>query len=119
MIKARFYVNKGALCLKVEGHAEAGPKGHDAVCAGASVLSATLADVVSIMGNHGELEKDPVIRMREGFANVKAKPTEAGRGKLLLAFSVIETGMCAIARNYPEYITVKLFDKPEIEGFSK
>lgn len=119
MVNVRFYINKGQLCLKVEGHANAGPKGQDVVCAGASVLAATLADTVTLMSAHGELEKDPYIKMDTGHAVIKAKPTVKGRGKLLLAFGVIATGMSAIARNYPGFIALQLFEKSEIEDYSK
>lgn len=119
MIQVRFYVNKGALCLKVEGHAQAAPKGEDVVCAGASVLAATLADFAAIMNAHGELEKEPHINMRAGYASIKVTPKADTRGKMLLAFSVIATGMSAIARNYPAYITLKLFEQSQLEDFSK
>lgn len=107
------------LCLRVEGHAAAAPKGEDVVCAGASTLAATLADFATIMAAHGELEKDPYIKMKNGLAVIKVKPKQENRGKMLLTFSVIATGMSAIRRNYPEYINLKLFDKSEIEDFSK
>ena len=119
MVQVRFYINKGQLCLKVEGHANAGPKGEDVVCAGASVLAATLADTVTLMRAHGELEKDPYIKMDTGHAVIKARPTENGKGKLLLAFGMIATGMSAIARNYPRFITLQLFEKADIEAYSK
>ena len=119
MINVRFYTQKDKLCLVVEGHALAAPKGEDAVCAGASVLAATLADFSSLMYAHGELAEEPTIQMRSGFARIKAKPRPESRGKLLLCFSVIATGMSAIARNYPAFIKLKLFDKSAIEDFSK
>ena len=118
MINVRFYTNKGALCMRVEGHADAAPKGEDVVCAGVSALAATLADYASIMSAHGETEREPQIRMVNGFTSVKVRPTKQHTGKLLTAFSVVTTGMKAIARNYPEYITLKLFDKSDLEGFS-
>lgn len=119
MINASFYVNSGMLCLKVQGHAAAAPKGEDVVCAGASVLAATIADFASIMDAHGELEKEPYIKMEAGFALVKVLPKPESRGKILLAFSLIAVGMSAIARNYPEYINLQLFERSQIEDFSK
>ena len=119
MVNVRFYTNKGMLCLRVEGHAQAAPKGEDVVCAGASVLAATLADFVTLMNAHGELEKEPYIKMDTGIAVVKVKPKPESRGKLLLSFSVIATGLSAMVRNYPDYIQLKLFDKSAIEDFSK
>lgn len=119
MVKVRFYINHGALCLKVEGHANAGPKGEDVVCAGASVLAATLADVVTIMDSHGEMETEPKISMSNGYAFVKAKPKPENKGKLLMVYSVIATGMSAVARNYPEHLSLKLFDQAAVTAFSE
>lgn len=119
MVQVRFYVNKGMLCLRVEGHARSAPKGEDVVCAGASVLAATLADFSTLMHIHGELEKEPLIKLDTGIAVIKVKPKPENRGKLLLSFSVIATGMSAMQRNYPEYIKIKLFEQSAIEDFSK
>lgn len=119
MVEVRFYVNKGMLCLKVEGHADAAPKGEDIVCAGVSALAATLADYVYGMNNAGMMEKEPQIQMNSGIAKIKAKPKPEAKGRLLLAFSVITTGMSAMKRNYPENIDLKLFDQSDILDFSK
>ena len=119
MIEARFYVNKGQLCMKVEGHAHAAPKGEDLICAGTSTLAAALAETVTVLHRQGLLEKEPDIHMKAGFVRIKVKPTEEHRGELLLVFSTIAAGMSSLCRSYPEYIRVKLFEDSEILEFSK
>lgn len=119
MVEVRFYVNKDMLCMKVEGHAEAAPKGEDIVCAGVSALAGTLADYVYGMNNAGMMEREPQIQMNNGHAKIKAAPKPEAKGRLLLAFSVITTGMRAIKRNYPENVDLTLFDQSDILDFSK
>lgn len=45
MIRARFFHADGKLCgVRIQGHAEAGPYGHDLVCAGVSALAIAIAN---------------------------------------------------------------------------
>ena len=119
MIDVRFYENKGKLCLKVEGHANAAPKGEDIVCAGVSALAVALADTLEMMHRNGDLEEAPEIRAKDGDMRVKVKAGQDHKGRLLLAFLYCQTGMLAIWRGYPKNVQIKTFDKAEIEAFSK
>lgn len=119
MIDVRFYENKGKLCMKVEGHANAAPKGEDIVCAGVSALAVALADTLEMMHRNGDLAEPPEIRAKDGDMRVKAKADREHGGSLLLAFLFCQTGMLAIWRGYPEHVQIKTFDKAEIEAFSK
>lgn len=118
MINVRFYVNKGKLCMKAEGHAASAPAGEDIVCAGVSALSVALADTLMLMDTHGQMEAPPQIRMDNGNATIKVRPEKKALGAVLIVFTVIQSGMIAIMRGYPEYIRVKTFDQAEVEALS-
>ena len=48
MVEAKFYRGgEGSLHMVLSGHAGAGPKGHDLVCAGVSALACTLGRAVA------------------------------------------------------------------------
>lgn len=119
MINVRFYINHGALCMRMTGHSAAAPHGEDLICAGASTLAATLADCAALLDRHGKTEGEPTVELRSGFACVKLLPKPECRGEALMMFSTVQLGMSALRRNYPAYIRLKPFDQSELADFSK
>lgn len=87
--------------VTVKGHAGAAEPGHDIVCAGVSALVYALCTRGS--GRYrAQEEKD-----QAGFAFVRCWPRP---GEEALCREMLETGMDglrAIARTYPEYVTVR------------
>ena len=57
------------LRLTIEGHAGSDTKGHDLVCASASILAYTVAQVVKAMEHHGDLE-DSCVELNDGDATI-------------------------------------------------
>jgi len=105
--------------MKAEGHAKSAPKGEDLVCSGISALSVALADTVTMMDEHGDLDCPPqIIVGKDGLMTVKVRPKPEAAGKVLLAFLFCQTGMIAIWRGYHEYVSIKTFDKAELKAFS-
>jgi len=105
--------------MKSEGHAGYSPNGDDVVCAGISALSVALADTVTMMDEHGDLDCPPqIIVGKDGLMTVKVRPKPEAMGKVLLAFLFCQTGMIAIWRGYHEFVSIKTFDKAELEAFS-
>ncbi|GHT74194.1 hypothetical protein FACS1894124_3720 [Spirochaetia bacterium] len=89
----------------VTGHAMAGPKGSDVVCAAVSVLTRTafrtLADREGITLKGGALERG-VFRM-ETAASAEARPFLAGAGAFLIE------GLRSVAKQYPEYCNMHIY----------
>ena len=59
-------VTAKGLCLEVTGHAGWAPRGSDLVCAGVSVLTATLAAAMTALWEQGRLNTQPEIAMGAG-----------------------------------------------------
>ena len=110
MIQAGFAMSgdKKSLSLTVTGHAGQAAAGQDVVCAAASILVYTAAQVVQAMYEGGRLEEKPVIRLEAGDAAIVCRPTGAAFAEALHAYTVIQTGFLLLARDYPEYIQVNL-----------
>ena len=114
MIKVKFRTHDATryLRLTVEGHAGSDTAGHDLVCASASILAYTVAQVVQAMEHHGDLSGKPCIELNEGDATIilRCKDediyTEARH-----TFFVAETGYLILAHNFPQYVEVKSVGK--------
>ena len=109
MIKATFAREDEVIVLKVEGHAGQDEKGHDIVCAAASILTYTIAQYLRYVGEQGGLKGEPHIKLNDGDALIVAKPTEEYEGEVLNAFFVAEVGYSLLAQNYPQYVELKMF----------
>ena len=109
MITAEFDFNMETLeaSLIVRGHASFAEIGTDIVCASASILTYTIAEIVQQMEERGRLEDTPIIRLEVGDACVacKCKDTKTF-AKVLNAFDVVRTGFNLLAENYPQNVNV-------------
>ena len=89
--------------LTVKGHAGSGEKGHDLVCAAASILVYTLAQ--SVMG--AELERkvrDVKVKANEGDAEIRCTPVHAFKNVMTLIYDSVCVGFDILAQQYPENI---------------
>lgn len=111
MIQASFYTDKssGSISLKVRGHAEAAEKGHDIICASASILAYTVAQAMEYMHAEGGLRKKPRIEFAGGDATIVAKPKGESYAEVLHTFFVAQVGYSLLAHNYPQYVELKPF----------
>ena len=96
------------LSLIIKGHAYHGEAGQDIICASASILTYTIAEIASKMIKAGKIAENSVIKLLEGdaFINMHCMGKEA-YNELLGAFNTIMTGYKLLAENYPQNIDVK------------
>lgn len=97
MIKVTYEPQKHT--VTVEGHSGSAPKGEDLVCAAATILTVTLAELVDSVSH------ERVIEMRDGYAKIHGDKRSAAY------FDFARTGFKLLAGDYPEHLM--LADKYE------
>lgn len=110
MIKARVNeTNTGSLSLCIKGHAGAAEIGQDIVCASASILAYTAAQLVKDYSASGKLKHKPTIFLKKGSSTVTCAPKEEYYNEVKHTFFVVQTGLNLLAHNYPQYVTLTKF----------
>ena len=103
MITVLWDVGNRRVGLYIRGHAGAGPKGHDLVCAAVSVLAQTAIYTAYKLS----LSDDVQSVIENGHAAILCRCREKEEHRRLCeAFSVIADGLFLLARRYPENITI-------------
>lgn len=89
----------------VEGHAEHGARGHDVVCAAASVLAFTLYRAVKLLDEEGEIS---VFNhsISKGNAEFDFTVKEDALGKAVSVVDSIVEGYLLLEENFPECVQV-------------
>ena len=116
MIKVKFRTHDATryLRLTVEGHAGSDTIGHDLVCASATILLYTVAQMVKAMEHHGDLVGKSCIELNEGDATIIIRcKNEDIYAEARHTFLVAETGYALLQHNFPEYVEVKSVGKAE------
>ena len=90
--------------VTVEGHAGAGPEGHDLVCAAVSALALTLAGNVSYMKDQGAVH-DVIIRLDEGNAEIQCTAHRRYKASVAQIFRSVCVGFELLAAKYPDHIS--------------
>ena len=90
--------------VTVEGHAGAGPEGHDLVCAAVSALALTLAGNVSYMEAQGAV-RNTIIKLDEGNAEIQCSPHRRYKDSVEQIFRSICVGFELLATKYPVNIS--------------
>ena len=93
--------------VSVEGHAYSGEKGHDLVCASASILAHTLATLVGNMEKAGQT-RYPTIEVGEGQALIACEVAGRYNSTVTFAFDAICAGFDLLAQSYPENISYEI-----------
>ena len=109
MIEARFTSDEKQkkLSLSVKGHAGYAEYGKDTICASASILAYTVAQIISAMWRHGDLAKDPTIRLDPGDIEISCEvEKKTVYAEAVHTFFVAEVGYTLLAYNHPEYVTI-------------
>ena len=107
MIRAIFSYDKEKreASMKVCGHAGQAKHGEDIVCASASILAYTLAQVIKAMEHNGDLAEPTTIDMESGDAVIVCRAKDLFLfAEVMYAFFVIETGYTLLAKNYPQFV---------------
>lgn len=118
MIKVTFRSDDDAksLCLTVQGHAGQADIGHDIVCASASILAYTVAQIVKTMEHRGDLDGKPIVALESGDAVISCKCRSNDLyAEAAYAFFVAQVGYSLLMHNFPqfvEFIKVGEADRP-------
>lgn len=88
--------------LKLDGHCNTAPKGYDLVCAAASILCLTMAQVLQENGE--KLRGEPKIELNDGDALLVWKPYKKYESALYNSLYTVLKGYQVLAYNYPECI---------------
>lgn len=112
MVKAKFRYNPAErkLSMRVSGHAGAGPKGFDVVCAGASMYAFGIAQCLKDMEEEGKLERPAMIDISSGRVSVCVIPNEECFYEALHTFYVAQRGFHLLAESYPDNVKFIPFD---------
>ena len=113
MVKVKFTENSktGMFSLTIKGHAGQAEIGKDIVCASASILAYTVAQIVTNMKSLGCLKKPPTVKIGKGDAVVSCQPKEEYRSEAEHTYLVVQTGYELLAHNYPQYVELTKFGK--------
>ena len=93
--------------VTVEGHAGAGPEGHDLVCAAVSALALTLAGNVSYMESQDAVH-GVILKLEEGNAEIQCIPYRRYRDSVEQIFRAICVGFELLATKYPKNISYEV-----------
>lgn len=107
MIEVRTYRQTeefwGLCRLAVDGHAGAGPKGRDLVCAAVSALVEALA--AWVRENPEGTVRESRVMLEEGYALIEAAAWKNKLPALTERFGLVEYGLKKLAEQYPEFVT--------------
>lgn len=94
--------------VNIQGHAGAGPKGEDVVCAGVSALAQTLVANVRHWGATGRLIEEPKTFLQEGFGEIRCNPKPKYEKSVRQVMVAICAGFEIVANAAPEYVSFTL-----------
>lgn len=116
MISVSLIVNdkERSLRLKVKGHAGQAVIGQDIVCASASILTYTVAQIVTDMESKAQLDGKPTIELNSGDATVSCIcKDDNGYADALNSYYVAMVGYQLLAHNYPQFVELKIVGEVE------
>ena len=91
--------------LGAEGHAGAGEKGSDLVCAGMTALFAAALAAMEQEEIRAEIKTDE----QKGVIDIGAKPTTAQGATCRAILDTIAAGIAAMAREHPDNVSFQRF----------
>ena len=105
----RILYEPAALRLSMRGHAAAGPKGGDLVCAALSMLMLTLE------ARCREREEDflPTLSRAPGEFSIQCRPEEGQEACCRESFDTVFAGLALLAEHEPEHVSVRFTDGEE------
>lgn len=111
MIHVRFETteDKKTIILTLQGHAGQAEKGRDIVCASASILAYTVAQVVAELRDKGKLKRKPTLRLEEGDISIVCRPTKDAYAQAMHTYAIAQVGYALLQNTYPEYVKLTTF----------
>lgn len=94
------------LSLYVTGHAGYASPGQDIICAAASILVYTAAELALDMERRGQLLRAPVLNLKPGDAVIRFTPDTLGRQRAETGLETVGYGFALLAKKYPRWIRV-------------
>lgn len=104
MLKVLIATEGKILGLRVKGHAGYAEVGKDIVCASASILAYTVAQIVRDAESRGDLASPPKIRLKKGDTMVVCEPKKKAYNAMQDAYSFANVGYALLAHNYPQFV---------------
>lgn len=95
-------------CLTMQGHAYSGEKGHDLVCAAASILAYTLAASVTNATKAPGTTSN--IRLDSGDTEVLCNADPHIGGAITLIYDTVCVGFELLAQNYPKNVCYTIIE---------
>lgn len=92
------------LRLEIEGHAGAGPRGADPVCAALSMLMMALER----RALERREERLPAVRRGEGYFALRCCPAAEEEALCRESFDTVAAGFALLAENRPEHVSFSL-----------
>jgi len=105
MIEVIYYRDSHRVTIK--GHAYSGEKGHDLICASASMLAHTIANFVCNMKDARQT-KNPIIKLQTGDAFIECNVAAKYKSYVMLVFDALCGGFELLARDYPQNISYEM-----------
>lgn len=104
MLTVEFKIKEDGARLDLNGHCGYAEKGKDIVCAAASILCNTLAEVIK--ENRSSFKQPPIIDIELGNGVIEwhSRPEYVNTFKNVIY--TIMTGFLLLAEKYPEYIQI-------------
>lgn len=98
--------------IKIKGHAGAGDKGHDVICAAASMMFYNLCQMMLAAYDNDKAFAAPVKMQDEpGNARLQVTPATGYETWIDHDFLYALTGFHLLAERHPEYVTLKVLKK--------
>lgn len=102
MLTVTYSHKKNGYKLAMTGHCDTAPKGYDLVCAAASILCLTMAQVLE--ENTDKLTTTPNIELKDGDAKLVWKPAKKYEATLNNSLYTVVTGLRVLHHNHPDCI---------------
>jgi uncharacterized protein YsxB (DUF464 family) len=115
MIKVKLSQNdeKKTLSLRLKGHAGQAQVGQDIVCASATMLAYTVAQMVKYMEADDKVTRASTIRLKKGNIEITCHcKTDEGYAEALHTYFVAQVGYSLLAHNYPQYVSLNSLGEP-------
>ena len=115
MIKVKLSQNdeKKTLSLRLKGHAGQAEVGKDVICASATMLAYTVAQMVKYMENDNKVTRKSTIRLKKGNIEITCHcKTDEGYAEALHTYFMAQVGYSLLAHNYPQYVALNSLGEP-------
>lgn len=107
MIKVKYTYDrdKRECSLLVKGHAGQADIGQDIICSSATILAYTIAQIVKLMDDNGELAEPPILKLDKGDATIVCRAKDDNLyAELVQSFFTVSTGYVLLQHNYPQFV---------------